>query len=52
MTNAKITAAVAQINRVEAQMVAAMTDAEYRAYMAIPAEDRKQMLFMAQRAAA
>lgn len=52
MTNAQIKAAVEQINRVESQMIATMTDAEYAAYMAIPAETRKQMLFMAQKLAA
>lgn len=44
MTNAQ---AVATINRVEAQMIAEMTKAEYAEYMAIPAEDRKIMLYVA-----
>ena len=52
MTAAEIKAKVEQINRVERAIIANMTDAEYAAYMAIPAETRKQMLYMAQRTAA
>jgi hypothetical protein len=52
MTATQIKEAVAQINRVEKQMIAAMTQAEYQAYMAIPEETRKQMLYMAYKVAA
>jgi hypothetical protein len=52
MTAAQIKAAVEQINRVEKQMIAEMTEDDYRAYMAIPEDTRKMMLYMAQKAAA
>lgn len=47
MTNAQINAAVEQINRVEAQMIASMTAEEYKAYKSIPEETRKEMLYNA-----
>lgn len=47
MTAAQINQAVETINRVEAAMIREMSDAEYAAYMAIPADDRKAMLYAA-----
>ena len=47
MTAAQITEAVATINRVERAMISEMTAAEYAAYMEIPANERKAMLFAA-----
>ena len=52
ITASEITTAVTAINRVEKQMIRGMSDAEYRQYRAIPAEDRKQMLYMAYKLAA
>jgi|GEM_PF-7043821 len=39
--------AVETINRVEAAMIAEMTDAQYSAYISIAEEDRKAMLYAA-----
>jgi len=50
MTEAQITEAVETINRVERAMIDAMSDAEYAAWSAIPAEERKRMLHAAYRA--
>lgn len=43
--------AVATINRVEKQMIENMSDEEYRMYMSIPTETRKQMLYLAYKTA-
>lgn len=51
MTNAKINQAVEAINRVEKQMIAAMSKAEYKAYMNIPVDTRKAMLYKAYKVA-
>lgn len=51
MNQTQITEAVETINRIERQLIAGMSETEYRAYIAIPEDDRKLMLFAAYQAA-
>lgn len=51
MNALNIKEAVETINRVENAMIAEMSDAEYGAYMSIPEDDRKAMLFEAYKTA-